>query len=97
MPAQTTASEMCWGVVGKTITTGVYGRRKLYGWASWAKLGEEMRLIGMFLSFKQSVRVVLAVGVAEDVVDLDMVDDNRVTEDGELSQLPNADWHPDPQ
>lgn len=85
---------MCWGVVGKTITTGVYGRRKLYGWASWAKLGEEMRLIGIFLSFKQSVRVVLAVGVAEDVVDLD---DNRVTEYGELSQLPNADWHPDPQ
>ena len=93
MPAQTTASEMCWGVVGKTITAGVYGRRKLYGWASWAKLGEEMRLIGTFLLFKQSVRVVLAVGVAEDVVDVDMTE----LEAGSESQVPKADWQPVPQ
>lgn len=85
---------MCWGVVGKTITTGVYGRRKLYGWASWAKLGEEMRLIGIFLLFKQSVRVVvLAVGVAEDVVDLDTTE----LEVGLEAQVPKADWQPVPQ
>jgi len=84
---------MCWGVVGKTITTGVYGRRKLYGWASWAKLGEEMRLIGIFLLFKQSVRVVLAVGVAEDVVDLDITE----LEAGLEPQVPKADWQPVPQ
>ena len=76
--------------MGKTTTTGVYGRRKLYGWASWAKLGEEMRLIGIFLLFKQSVRVVLAVGVAEDV-------DITELEAGLEPQVPKADWQPVPQ
>lgn len=51
----------------------------------------------MFLLFKQSVRVALAVGEAEDVAELDTVDDDTATEDGEPPQLPNADWHPDPQ
>jgi hypothetical protein len=62
----------------------------LYGWASWAKLGEEMRLIGIFLLFKQSVRVVLAVGVAEDV-------DITELEAGLEPQVPKADWQPVPQ
>jgi hypothetical protein len=49
-----------------------------------------MRLIGIFLLFKQSVRVVLAVGVAEDV-------DITELEAGLEPQVPKADWQPVPQ
>ena len=57
-----------------------------------------MRLIGTFLLFKQSVRMVLVVGVAEDVVDLDIVDlDITELEAGLEPQVPKADWQPVPQ
>lgn len=44
------------------MTAGVYGRRKLYDWASWEKSDEDARRIGTFFLAKQSLRVP-AVGV----------------------------------
>lgn len=90
------------------MTTGVYGRRKLYGCASCAKLVDDMRLTGTFLAFRQSLKVPVDEGVEEEVVELAMVDEINVEEaditgfeedddGGAAPQEPNADWHPEPQ
>ena len=57
-PAHTTASDTCCAVVGSTIAAGVYTSRRLYGSASWLKLGDNAKLTGTFFVPRQSASVV---------------------------------------